>query len=524
MNRCVTGLTALILSAALAACGGGGGSAGTTGSSTTAGGTTTTTSTGTGSSSATGVSTSTAGGTQASTDGQISLSLLNSGNVATAQFGATEQGHAVATVTGPTGAPVSGVVVVFSQADASLLTLAPASGTALTDANGQARIDFKASDATKAGAESIVAQVLVGTTTVTAKKGVQLSGSATAVAVPASMLFLDASPTSIVIKGAGGSGRSETSTLRFKVTDPNNSPVQGAIVNFSVSNGNVTLNIPQSTSDAEGVVVTTVTSGTTPTSVVVTATAAANGSATVPSSTLSVSNGLTVAGGLEVVAEKHNIDGGVTGTTTKVSAFMRDANGNLVPDGTTASFTTDFGAVGSSSQGACASVNGTCSVDFRVQNPRGNGVATVTGTVQLPGQSTPLAASVRINMSASAGARALSAQGFVATTLTLSGTCKDTFTLFAADANNRALAAGSTIAAQAPGKGVTASVDGGTPVQDVLDPNFTPTSFRVTLDATNSAPLCNAAGTGQATTSFELKFTSPGGISSTVPLVIQYPI
>jgi hypothetical protein len=367
--------------------------------------------------------------------------------------------------------------------------------------------------------------VLVGTTTLTAKKGIQITSSAVASATPASMLFLDANPTSIVIKGAGGSGRSETSTLRFKVVDNNNTPVQGAIVNFSVSNSNVTLNIPQATSDADGIVVTTVTSGSTPTSVVVTATAAANSSATVPSSTLSVSNGLTVSGGLEIVAQKYNIDGGVTGTETTVSAFMRDINGNLVPDGTIASFTTDYGAVGSSSAGSCASANGTCSVQFRVQNPRGTtGLATVTATVQLPGQSNPLAASIKINMASSGSARALSTlPSTVATVLTLGGTCKDTFTLYAADQYNRSLAAGTTITAQGAGKSTTVSVDAGTPIADQLDPNFTPTSFRVTVDATNASPACNAAGAGQVQTSFELMFTSPGGVVSTVPVNIAYP-
>jgi hypothetical protein len=501
-----------LLAVGVAACGGGGGSPGTTVTAATS------------SSSAGGVNTSTTGGTQTSSAGQISLDVLNSSSASTTIIGATEQAYAVATVTGPTGSPVSGVIVVFSQADATLLTLAPAAGTALTDSNGQAKIDLKATDSSKTGAVSVVAQVLVGTTTLTAKKGIQVSGSAVATAVPASILFVDANPTSIVIKGAGGSGRSETSTLRFKVVDNNNTPVQGAVVNFSVSNTNVTLNIPQSTSDADGVVVTTVTSGTTPASVVVTATAAANSAATVPSSTLSVSNGLTVAGGLEIVAEKYNIDGGVTGTETKVSAFMRDVNGNLVPDGTIASFTTDYGAVGSSSAGSCSSLNGTCSVQFRVQEPRGTGIATVTATVQLPGQANPLADSIQINMSSSASARALSAlPSTVATTLTLGGTCKDTFTLYAADQFNRALAAGTVIAAQAPGKSTKVSVDSGSPVVDQLAGPFTPTPFRVTVDATAASPACNALSVVQDQTSFELKFTSPGGVSSTVPLNITYP-
>jgi hypothetical protein len=503
-------LAGALLVASVAACGGGGGNAGSTTAGTT-------------SSSAGGVNTSTTGGTQTSSAGQISLDVLNSSNTSSTIIGATEQAHAIATVTGPTGSPVSGVIVVFSQADATLLTLAPAAGTALTDSNGQAKIDMKATDSSKTGAVSVVAQVLVGTTTLTAKKGIQISGSAVASAVPTSMLFLDANPTSIVIKGAGGSGRSETSTLRFKVVDNNNTPVQGAVVNFSVSNTNVTLNIPQSNSDADGVVVTTVTSGTTPTSVVVTATAAANNAATVPSSTLSVSNGLTVAGGLEIVAEKYNIDGSVTGTETKVSAFMRDVNGNLVPDGTIASFTTDYGAIGSSSAGSCSSLNGTCSVQFRVEEPRGTGLATVTATVQLPGQALPLADSIQINMSSSATARALSAlPSTVATTLVLGGTCKDTFTLYAGDQFNRALAAGTVIVAQAPGKSTTVTVDSGSPVTDQLASGFTPTSFRVTVDATGASPACIPTIGSVVLTSFELKFTSPGGVSSIVPLNIAY--
>ena len=49
-------------------------------------------------------------------------------------------------------------------------------------------------------------------------------------------------------------------------------------------------------------------------------------------------------------------------------------------------------------------------------------------------------------MSTSASARALSSlPSTVATKLTLSGTCKDTFLLYGADINNRALAAGTTI-------------------------------------------------------------------------------
>jgi hypothetical protein len=515
MKRNFQALTVLVLAVALAACGGGGGSPGATPStplaSTTAAG-------------ATGVdTTSTTGDTQATSAGSISLQVKNAASADTSSIGGTEQAKAVAKVIGPTGAPLGGVIVVFSQADANLLTIAPASGTALTDATGTASVDIKAANSSQTGAVSVVAQVLVGTTSLSAKKALQITAATTAAEVPRSMLFLDASPSSIVLKGAGGQGRSESATLRFKVVNSSNTPIQGAVVNFTINQPSVTLNITQAVSDAEGVVVTTVTAGTQATSVVVTATAAANSAATVPSSSLSVSNGLTIAGGFEVVAEKYNIDGGVTGSTTKISAFMRDINGNLVPDGTVASFTTDFGAVGSSSAGSCSSLNGACSVDFRVQEPRGAGLATVTGTLQLPGNSAPLSDSVQINMAKSAGSRALSAlPGTVATTLTLpAGSCKDTFTLYAADANNHPQAAGGTITALAAGKSVKVAVESGSPVADSLSGQ--PTTFRLTIDATAAAPLCVPGGTVQQDTSFELQFTSPGNIISTVPMVIKYP-
>ena len=516
MRQFLKSLAIAVLVTAIAACGGGGGSAG----STSAGSASTTTGAGT----ATGVNTTATGSTQATTAGAITLQVLNSAAADTAAIGATEQARAVATVIDGTGAPVSGVVVVFAQSDASLVSFAPQSATALTDASGKAAIDLKATDPTKTGALSVSAAVVLSGTTLSAKKGLQINGTATVAEVPTSMLFLDASPSSIVIKGAGGSGRSESSTLRFKAVNASNSPVRGAVVNFTVSNANVTLNITQATTDAEGVAVTTVTSGSVPTSVVVTATAASNSAATVPSSSLAVSNGLTVAGGLEIVAAEYNIDGSLTGATTKVSAFMRDVNGNLVPDNTVVSFTTDFGAIGSSSAGSCLSVNGTCSVDFRVQEPRGTGVATVRATVQLPGQTVPLSDSKQISMSNSAGARALSSisPATVATVITLSGTCKDTLTLFAADPNNLALAARTTVAAQAPGKGVSVGIASGTPIEDSLQ-SFAPTSFRVSVDASTASPACNPLGGSTTSTTFELKFTSPNGITSTVPLAIQYP-
>ena len=52
--------------------------------------------------------------------------------------------------------------------------------------------------------------------------------------------------------------------------------------------------------------------------------------------------------------------------------LLADQYGNPVPDGAPVIFQTNLGAVGSSSKGACNTVNGGCSVDFRTQDPRTN--------------------------------------------------------------------------------------------------------------------------------------------------------
>jgi Bacterial Ig-like domain (group 1) len=502
-----------LLLAGLAACGGGGGSAGTTsvGSSGTSV-----------ASSASGANTTSASGSsQSTTQGSMSLEILNGAGVAASTISSIEQGKAVATVKDATGAPLSGLVVTYSEADATLLSFAPAAKTALTDLNGKASLDIKATDPTKVGAVTVAAAVIISGSNLAAKKSVQITAGGSVIApVPQAINFLDANPSdkAIVIKGAGGAGRSESATLRFRVVNSSNTPIQGAVINFSVSSGLVTLNTTQATSDADGVVSATVSSGTQPASVVVTAVAAANNTVTANSGNLSVSNGITIAGGLELVAKVYNVDGGTTGAETDISAFLRDAAGNLVPDGTVVSFTTDFGAVGSSSAGSCPTVNGTCSVKFRVQEPRGTGIATIVGSVAT---SNPiLSTSIQVHMSKSSSARALiSSTGPVATVLDLGSSCKDILTLYAGDADNLAIAAGSTITVRTPGKNVTATIKNGSPVLDSL--NYLPTSFRIEIDATAAAPACTGLG-AVTLTNFELEFKSPNGVTSVVPLNIVY--
>ncbi|HWJ96121.1 MAG TPA: Ig-like domain-containing protein, partial [Telluria sp.] len=84
---------------------------------------------------------------------------------------------------------------------------------------------------------------------------------------PASVQFAEAAPTdkSIVIQGQGGNGRTETATLKFRVFDIFNRPLAGRQVNFSASTSMVRVNKSTDTTDQNGEVITTVNSGSVPT-------------------------------------------------------------------------------------------------------------------------------------------------------------------------------------------------------------------------------------------------------------------
>lgn len=74
--------------------------------------------------------------------------------------------------------------------------------------------------------------------------------------------------------------------------------------------------------------------------------------------------------------EGWNYDSGTSVPATNVSVLLADQFGNPVPDGASVIFQTNLGAVGSSSKGACNTVNGGCTVDFRTQDPRSNATNT----------------------------------------------------------------------------------------------------------------------------------------------------
>ena len=503
-------LSAGVLAVTLAACGGGGGSADGTGSSTSSNGT------------------SSAGNTQTTAVGSMSLELVNGAGLSTNSLSAIEIGQVRVIVKDPAGALVSGTIVSFSESGVGLLKFAPASQTAMTTSQGLAVMEVRAADQSKTGATTISVTATVSGQTITAVKTLEVTNAPTSGAVidpqilASSINFLSTDPAdnSIVLAGAGGNGRTETGILKFRVVDKNNTPVKGVLVDFVVNPSNdVILNIAQSTTDADGVVITSVSSKTIATAVVIKATV--NGkSITTQSDQLKVTTGLGVQIGFEILPLNYNLDGALSGDSTDVTARLVDSNSNPVADGVPVVFVATGGKIGSSAAGGCNTVNGACTVKFEVQEPRpANGFVTVTGSTKV-GASTPLQREITLHLSSAplavyepvaydpklpkVGATPLN----FPLPVVLTSCSKVSRTYMVANSLGFSAPSGTSIAVTGdPATGFGASI--GTD-NTVSDGTFGPSYFNVILDpSSGNNPACNPNGIDSVNASFKIDTNAP---------------
>jgi hypothetical protein len=456
-------LLALVLAAALAGCGGGGGSPGAVGGGPIGGG---------------------GGGTTNPAEPTVRLTIVDGSGNAVSTLAGGQSASLRATVLTATGRPAVGAIVQFTAGTSGLVEFTPATGSALTDANGVAVVTVKPASVTAAGAVAIKATsevdgkaatassniavgaapltvgalsfspaptgrlpafstlslnipVTSGGQPVSSVSGLNLTslcvgdGTATLVAgaiangvqlatytnngclrgrdiITVSIgnstqtIGVDVDPanigaiqfsstsmsgTSIVLKGSGGLGRSESAQVTFRVVDQHNNGLPGVDVNFSATTytGGLTVTPARATTDAAGNVSTMVSSGTIPTPVRVIAEATRNGvKMSGLSDTLTISTGLPIQRSMSMSARELNIEGDAyDGVETDVTVLLADQYGNPVSDNTAINFVTEGGAVGSSAQGACTTVNGGCTVKLRSQNFRpADGRVTVLAYLQ----------------------------------------------------------------------------------------------------------------------------------------------
>jgi hypothetical protein len=394
-----------------------------------------------------------------------------------------------------------------------------------------------------------------------------IAKSATAqlqIAAPAaaSVQFVQAAPSdkSIVIRGQGGNGRTETATLTFKVVDIFGNPLSNKQVNFSASTSGVTVNKTTDTTDATGVVVTTVNSGSIATSFRVLATlpgTASNGNPDIStySDSIVVTTGLPVQRAFSISSGAFNVEGWNIDNpnATTVQVMLADAFGNPVPDGTPVVFQANMGAIGSSDKGGCNTVNGLCSVVFRTQNPRtaipgspatpcntGSGSSpdsTRLGLATICASSTDgtntVFAKTAIFMSGSTAANVTLNGGQVSYGVpndlgSVSGTATKVFQLQISDVNNNPMPRGTRVELASVLNATAAAVTPSTvaniaPHNGSVDDNTGNTVGGVqgsihTFSITSTTPAeCKAA---QA--SFNVAITTPGGTVTSIPFKLLF--
>lgn len=252
----------------------------------------------------------------------------------------------------------------------------------VTTVNGVASTSYV--DKGCGGTDTITASTSLGGATFTRTGTINVLG-----AVAGQIGFVSALPQNIALKGTGGAGRQESSTVTFRVLDSNGNPVAGQLVNFTLNTsvGGLTRNPVASTSGADGTVSTVVAAGTINTPVRVTATLAGT-----PISTLSdqlvISTGIPDQNSFSLSTEIFNVegmnyDGCESPIGSKVRVSLADHFNNPVPDGTAVSFTAEGGTIDASCLTGLVNttltdgtvikqkgIPGECSVRFCATNPR----------------------------------------------------------------------------------------------------------------------------------------------------------
>lgn len=265
------------------------------------------------------------------------------------------------------------VPIAFSSDCASLATPTAVIDATGTTVAGHTDVTYRPSGC--AGTDVIRATLTNGASTLTATTTVEIQ-----VATVGQIAFISATPDVIALEGTGGFGRLTRSEVQFRVLGSDGTPISNQLVCFGLSTSVGGLTVDSSSrSNTSGDVIAVVTAGSVPTSVRVNAVVDHDNDsncATVPSPAKSaVSDVLVVSTGLPhqdsfslSIGTFNPQAGNYDGVTVPVTIYAADHFSNPVPDGTAVTFWSELGSI----EPSCTTVNGTCSVNWRSQDPRGN--------------------------------------------------------------------------------------------------------------------------------------------------------
>lgn len=194
--------------------------------------------------------------------------------------------------------------------------------------------------------------------------------------------FVSATPQNIALSGTGSVERPETSIVVFKVVDENGDPSPNMTVEFKPTTkiGGLSLIDESAQSDSDGLVQVVVKAGTVATHVRVIATLTATSDSAI-SDELVVSTGISDQDSFSISISSGSLFNpeawDYNGETVSLTILAADRFNNPVPDGLAIYFTTEGGAI----EPSCTTVNGSCTVEWRSQNPRpDNGRVTILAT------------------------------------------------------------------------------------------------------------------------------------------------
>jgi hypothetical protein len=232
------------------------------------------------------------------------------------------------------------------------------------------------------------------TASVTGSSASRSASVGVAAPTASSLKFLDASPSTIYLRGAGFD---EVAVVSFSVLDQGGNPLPNQTIELELTtySGGLTLNDRTTPlrllSDANGKVSARVNSGTIPTPVRVRATlilpTGASGGSTV-SSNLTVGVGLPSQRNFSLSQTSCNIEGAnYDGTTNAYTILAADRSGNPVPNGTAISFIAEGGQIQSSRLTALSATGIAAAVaNFVSQEPRPTVDSRVTITAYAVGE------------------------------------------------------------------------------------------------------------------------------------------